>query len=369
MRVFLFVGLLIIASSSCAQDTTRLIEARAGYGFLIAHRSNMRHLLTGHASMFELSVKSRMNRNDHMSTVYPGTETGLTLSFIAPGNKESIGFGLGVYPNIRLKLGPKKHSPKLKLGAGAGWIQKPFHQDNNNQNIAIGSYINALINISLEDEFRLKSSLIKYGISFSHFSNAAFSAPNLGLNIPTLYIGYSYIYKEASSKEQVAKEAFDLGNYSWMRNHEVLGSMGTREVSLHHTKKYMVGALGYQYLHQFSNKLAWSAGADLFYNPSLSAESDAPASGAVNMQMGTYIGLEVLFNNNSLYVQQGVYVFSPYKGNGIRYNRIGYRNRLKNGMILGVGLKTHLTVAEYIEVNFGYILKKGRKKNQTLPEQ
>jgi len=354
--------MLTVTFSANAQDFSQTIEARYGYGFLLAHRANMRHLLKGHASMLEINVNLNRHGYDHLSEYYKGTKTGFTIAYIDAGNKEHIGFSIGAYPHIRFDLGKAKHAPKLQLGAGIGLVQKPFNQETNVHNIAIGSYLNALINISLEDEFVFKRNIIKYGFSFTHFSNGAYSAPNLGLNIPMFYVGYGIGQYPAG--DCAPQQKFQADEYIWARNHEAYGVLGFREISLHRPKKYMVGSISYQYLHQFSNKLAWSTGVDVFQNSSLGATYTEQAPEGVNSQIGCFAGLEVLFNQRSLFVEQGVYAFSPFKGNGLMYNRIGFRNRFDSGIILNISLKTHLEVAEYVEFGIGYRFKSNLKSDE-----
>ncbi len=366
MRLIVFIAIVFIAFPLYGQHLKRSqyqLELKSGSGFLIAHRASMRHLLKGNAVMYEASLVSKDTRLDHLGHFYGTTELGVNLHYMNVGNMEEIGACFGLYPSIRIPLSKWEHGPKLKIGAGLGYVRKPFHQETNNQNIAIGSYMNALIQFCLQDEISIKDKhFIKYGIGMTHYSNAAFSAPNLGMNIPTMNLAYAFQIKPPVLNSPYSWIVFDPSTYSFSRTHEVFGFLGAREVSLHDRKKYLVGSINYQHFHQFSGKLAWTTGADLFGNSSLMAEADAPDHSLVNMQFGGFAGLEILFNSSSIFMQYGVYVFSPYKGNGATYNRIGFRNRRPNGLIFHIGLKTHLTVAEYFELGIGYSFK--RKEQQ-----
>jgi hypothetical protein len=363
MRLILISILtIILVISSNAQEYYKSVEARYGYGFLLAHRSNMRHLVKGHASMFEINVNTNRHSEDHLSEFYKGTKTGFSLAYVDAGNKDQIGFSIGAYPHIKFRLGTGKHAPKMQLGAGIGFVQKPFDQQTNDQNVAVGSYLNAIINFSLEDQFTINQHIIKYGFSFTHFSNGAYSAPNLGLNVPVFFLGYGIGLREVGSSMR-KWDSFQPDNYEWARNHEMYGVFGLREVNLHSPGQYLVGSITYQYLHQFSNKLAWTAGADIFHNKSLGAEFKGEIPRGINFQVGGYAGLEVIFNKSSLFVEQGVYAISRHKGNGPVYNRVGYRNRFENGVILNISLKTHFAIAEYFEFGIGYRFRAKPKKN------
>jgi hypothetical protein len=71
------------------------------------------------------------------------------------------------------------------------------------------------------------------------------------------------------------------------------------------------------------------------------------------------------FNDNSVFLQQGVYLLSKYKENGPVYQKIGYRKRFaKSGVVASVGIKTHFGIAEYMELGIGYRFIPNRKKDK-----
>jgi len=336
------------------QYSNNRFGATLGYGFMIAHRANMRHLIQGHTTSLELQYTIKP-KPGHLATYYNNPSIGIQLGYYNPGNQEQIGTCMGVFPSLRFQLWNRKYAPFFQFGAGMGWVEKPFDQLTNYQNIAIGSHINSIVQFSIENNFQWDRASVKVGIGFTHFSNAAFSAPNLGINLPTLYTGLAfgkirsqYDVDETEKSEEPSRN----------QRHELFYGMGAREISLHNPKKYLTGSLNYQYFRQFSNVFAWTAGTDLFFNPSLGAElNSSKLLDKANFQWGVCIGAELLFNSSSIYLQQGLYVLSTFKGNGSAYNRLGYRRRFQNGWIINFGLKTHLAVAEYFEIGIGYSFK------------
>jgi hypothetical protein len=127
-----------------------------------------------------------------------------------------------------------------------------------------------------------------------------------------------------------------------------------------------VGSLGFQYLHQFSPKFAWCSGIDVFANPSLLAATESGSNpNLMSLQIGGFGGLELKFNDNSVFLQQGVYLLSEYKENGPLYQKIGYRKRFaKTGIVASFGIKTHFGIAEYMELGIGYRFIQNTKKDK-----
>jgi len=349
------LGVLTV-TTGLGQGAKRYIDATCGFGFLVAHRANMRHLLQGHSSMLELSYLSEPIRDSHLCSNYTKPANGLSLLYLNTGNPKQIGHCFGLFPNIRFKLGQGRFTPRLKFGGGIGYVQKPFDQVTNNQNITIGTHINSIIQMAIEGEISVKWHFIKYGIAITHFSNASFTSPNLGINIPVAYVGFSLGNPANEEVEIPDRTYYTNGESLFIRAHEVFLCGGALQVSLHHPKKYIVGSIGYQYIHQFSPKFLWFSGIDVFANPSLPAAAE-PGSNTnlMSLQIGGFGGLELKFNDNSVFLQQGVYLLSKYKENGPVYQKIGYRKRFtKSRIVASVGIKTHFGIAEYMELGIGY---------------
>jgi hypothetical protein len=368
MKKQLIISVLAVLSvtTGLGQGAKRYIAATYGFGFLVAHRANMRHLLQGHSTMLELGYLSEPIRASHLCANYTKPANGLSLLYLNTGNPKQIGHCFGLYPNISFNLGQGRFAPRLKFGGGIGYVQKPFDQVTNNQNITIGTHINTVIHMAIEGRILVKWHFIKYGIAITHFSNASFTAPNLGINIPVAYVGFALGDPANEEVEIPDRTYYTNGESLFIRAHEVFLFGGVRQVSLHHPKKYIVGSMGYQYTHQFSPKFIWCSGIDVFANPSLPAATEAGINtNLMSLQIGGFGGLELKFNDNSVFLQQGVYLLSKYKENGPVYQKIGYRKRFaKSGVVASVGIKTHFGIAEYMELGIGYRFIPNRKKDK-----
>lgn len=346
----------VSAQDSIVQKRIYSIQVQGGKGFLLAHRSYMRHLVRNHATSFELTLEKKVSGKKQFASTFGYPNAGFTFTIQNPGHREYIGLTYGLFPYIALPLGKAKGIPSLKLGAGIGVISKPFHQQQNHKNVAIGSYINAIINISLEGSIAMDRLHWNYGLGLIHYSNGAFSAPNLGLNIPMLKTGFTY---DLITNHKYKEPEMQLAIFRKQTGHEVFGLFGFRENSLHDPKKYMAGSLTYQYLRQFRDKFGYTVGSDFFYNSSIKYKEDSDGqTGKSNFQWGGFAGMEMIFDDVSLFVNQGFYLYTDYKMDGKIYQRIGVRKRFKwgRGLLAHVALRTHVAVAQYVEFGIGYHL-------------
>ncbi|MEM1220012.1 MAG: acyloxyacyl hydrolase, partial [Bacteroidota bacterium] len=127
---------------------------------------------------------------------------GLAFRYYHLGDANILGHAIGLYPNLHLTLvNQPRWSMHFTVGSGLAVLTRSFDRLDNPLNNAIGSSVNNITAFALRFNFRLNDrlSLVGQG-SFTHFSNAATSLPNLGINIPALAIGARYYPQRYSEK-------------------------------------------------------------------------------------------------------------------------------------------------------------------------
>ena len=137
----------------------------------------------------------------------------LGLRYHSLGDKDVVGDAIGLRANIDLPFFRKEKSAlHFGFSTGIAFLTQPFDRISNQENNAIGSHWNSSVDIKFEYERKLNKNIkIHFGIGFSHYSNGARKLPNLGLNLPHVYIGISpYVgsyEKEYFQFLDVSKEA------------------------------------------------------------------------------------------------------------------------------------------------------------------
>ncbi len=96
----------------------------------------------------------------------------------------------GLMPTLTTPLAERgKFGLGLRIGAGAGWIWRPFDYLKNPAQNAIGSHLNSLVQFRLAGRWELsKRSALLAGGSFTHASNGGSALPNFGVNVASFFV-------------------------------------------------------------------------------------------------------------------------------------------------------------------------------------
>jgi len=336
------------------------IGLQGHFGFLIAHRNMMDHLVKRHLPAVELDLCWGTNGEREWSRAYGNPDWGISIWHVWLGNPEQLGMGTAVNPYINF---PLKRSTSLRVGWGVGWITKPFDAIDNHKNIAVGSHLNGTFNLRLLNEFSISRRLFgQVSIGISHFSNGAFRIPNLGLNIPTLGLG---IFYDKSKRPNCAMSicpgplpSDTTAPYIFKRwTVYAIGTLGANEEDQPDGPLRPAYGLLISAMKQTERKHRWGAGVDVMYseaNRIRLKRHGENVSEAENVQLGMKVCYELVVGRLSLPVEAGGYVLSRYGGNGSIYNRWGLRYLHSDRLMMQLSLKSHLVVADYWELGAGY---------------
>ena len=201
------------------------ISATFHRGAILPHRKQVSEIVGKATQSFELSFYKNTFGKKEWQQAHNYPRLGISVITMDLGNEEELGNGYGVFSFIELSSNRhKKVSWDTKLGYGLGYIEKPFNREKNFKNVAIGSHFNALIYVNTGCKVRFSDAInFSVGLSVVHFSNAASSIPNLGINILSLNSGLSY---EFGKKEQFVKSPFDKRPRKWTKS--LRGTFGVK---------------------------------------------------------------------------------------------------------------------------------------------
>ncbi len=349
----------------CPGKSTLFISGSLHYGFLWSHRYNMGHLVKKHLTSYEFDISKNTTGNLCWQQPYHFPTSGIAIHVIPLGNPEQLGTAIGVYPYINFPLGNAKRKIKsnLRLGYGLGYITKKFDPLENHKNVAIGSNLNACIVLRLNEMWELNDrNSIELGLGLTHFSNGAARLPNLGLNIPTVNIGYHhYIWQNMCTKRSGWTEDKKthteeiLADKNWHVN--VLLVTGFNDIDPPGGKYYGLLNIHSSVMKRTARKHRWGAGIDIMYSDAIRKKlslDDIHVSVAGNLQPGAKICYELVLGRLSLPFEMGAYLYTRYKSFGGIYNRFAIHYLVGDHLLVNVSLKTHFARAEYIEYGLGW---------------
>jgi hypothetical protein len=326
-------------------------------GFIAPHRSVVNEIIEGQTKVFELSVYKYTSGEKQWQRLYNYPKIGISLLYFDLANTNQLGNSLGITPYFSFFVTNKKIAWEVKFGAGIGYIEKPFDRVNNYKNLAIGSSFNALISANSQLSIQLNNKLsTSLGLSIIHFSNGAFTMPNLGINILSLNMGMAYRFGENKTQFDVKIEERER---TWSKN--VTLGFGLKEILPVEGPKYFTTTTSFNFMKVRSNKSTFGVGLDLFYNSSLTQliaqDTSKTQTNFDNFRGGLTVIYSLDFGKFSTLLQLGGYFFAKEKKKGLIYNRLTTRYHLNDKVFINLGLKTHIAVADFVEVGVGYKIK------------
>lgn len=342
------------------------VGVRPMYGFLIAHRPSMVHLVNEHVTATELFIQKRLSRSDKAwHSYFNRPDHGIALWLGSLGNDGLLGKGIGIahYANVHF-IQRKKFEWNFRLGMGLGYMTKTFERMENNKNNAIGSHLNGMMTLQTQVLWKGKHFSYGSGIALTHYSNGAYKMPNLGLNIPTFFLSAQYRLKPRDFE----KELETLTEHSFQKDWQFAATWfgALREINPPAGKKYFVTGFESFATRHFSKKSSWLAGLDVIYNSALPVLYERLEQTNMNhfsfTQLGLNAGWQLNMDELKFSVQMGAYLISRYKEDGPLYHRICLRYFFPNNLIAHFALKTHFAKADYLEFGVGYRFVKGVNK-------
>ena len=352
--LLLLVPSLLSAQDSPKHDFTLSVQGHAGYA--IAHHSNMTQLIKGHLFGTELNYIFRTNGSRPWHQIHKYPEIGMCALHLDLGNPKQMGTLEALYPytNIRLNNINSKMSLGLRLGLGLCYITKPFDRITNHQNNAIGSHVNAFVNLRLNSSFALsKAWRLDAGVGLSHASNGAIQTPNLGLNMASINLGLGYVF--GNKDLQYKKDSIAKVKKEW--HPSVIAVMGVKEMMPPGTQRYTAYGFMVNMYRTMNQKNKMGGGLEMSYNNSLRKLliDDSLATSTSNiLRIGVKYSYAFTMHRLSLPIDFGVYVYDNRHYDGRFFHRIGIRYMVTKNIIANVTLITHWAVADYFEWGLGY---------------
>ena len=303
------------------------------------------------AHVFGIEV-NKFHTLKHKNKPFNQMKVGLNAMYMNLGAPKINGSVIAVFYNAEANLTPKAKYPlRMRFGAGIGYITKPFKFPDNTLNKAIGTHLNGAMQLEYSKYFKLNEYMqLATGLGLTHFSNGNFKKPNLGINMPHLNIGLTYI--PTSKKDEM--QNFEVGSSNGP-GHGLALVLGysKREVAIDDPKRIHIFMVGAEYKIQRKLGHLYRIGTDFFFDPSYPYLKFSNEDGGYKpkevLEHGIRVGYEWYVGRMSLTADVGVYTFRPKKIKRMHYFVLGLDYDITRNLSAFVKLKTHLSVADYFQ--------------------
>lgn len=293
------------------------------------------------------------------------TINGVFLNF---GNEDVLGHAIGLLPEMHFTLKRwKSLHLNLQFGTGIAYLNQPYNAISNPNNNAIGSNLNNISSLKFGLEYRWDD---RWATSLStglvHFSNGLSSSPNSGINIYGLSIGTSYRFDRKKEKTEASElepreEIPASGFCRWIVDAQY--QLGFTEHTVPDGPKYAVQVyslgVGYRY-NEFMTayigcEYEYNDGKYTFFKRNFYSEEEA-----LDRARSTifYVENELRFGRVFNRLRLGFYLPHPIENSRTMYTKVMtglYLPEIRGTVrpYIGVLLKTHSTIADYLGIFIG----------------
>ena len=191
---FHILALSLIAGGLRAQEAAETRwECAVGGGFLIPHRSVVRHHIEGHAATLQWTWSRKAL--GMWSCTREGPRWGVSARLNGTGAPDAVGKQIHLLGMAELRLSSRW---RFRMAGGAGWTQHHWSEGSSEerQQVIIGSQWNSAIEIGLHRPASVPAhewhDRIGWHLCLSHQSNASVTQPNLGTNVATLALSTAW---------------------------------------------------------------------------------------------------------------------------------------------------------------------------------
>jgi hypothetical protein len=365
MNRFCFLIFILFACIYAKGQNTSYLSLSYSPSFVFKHKKELTFEIPnyGYQSSLKYTKSLRSSKNGY-EEYWGFPNFTLELSFTDFGDRAVLGHALAINPGVQFYLKRfDKSAIKLNFMTGVGYLDKIYSPISNITNNAISSHFNNNTKFELSLELPKFSSLsFDFLLGFSHFSNGKTKLPNSGVNY--YYTGLQYNFnrdkesdykKDENNSEEISLKpwTFDLFyGLGWSTSENVGGP------------QYASYLLGGQIHYRLSNFINLVLGGEReFHGPSyyyfLRDFIDKDEANNRAVKYIVTIGSEMFFGKMGLKYLIGYYLPKEYTINNqaiffrlqTNYYPIGNENKLNP--YLGIALKSHYGVADYISYNIG----------------
>ncbi len=366
--ITLFLVLILSLMEGMGQTEHKLFnrnlyaEGKAYYGFLYAHHLELERY-NAHFPAFEINIHQLTYGKREWERAYNYPMIGVSFWYSGLGNSSEIGSVFALMPYINFPLFRHDNfSFNFRFALGAGYLTKRFDNLSNYKNLAIGSHLNAAVNLMFEARYRINTYLAaSAGICLQHFSNGSLKEPNYGLNAPMLNVGLAF--KPARENKYITDRYYaPTEPYSVILTHSIEfnfgGAVGYKNMQHILGDNFFVYHLYENTFYQVSRKSKWGIGFDLSYDPSqlvlLERKGTIVDHNWEVVRPGINGAYQLVLSKVGFLFNIGVYLGGRERSNGPLYEKISFQYNFSKNVFANVMLRVHFGRADYIGWGVGY---------------
>jgi len=374
--ILCLIAVNVIAAHSTAQSNNSIdtsgskkakhifsIGAGIQHGFILAHSRAVQNTKGANPTGIEISFGWQRNDRQTWDLCNCFPKKGLLLAY----NDYDVwilgkSFSAAYFLESAYKLGSKTFF-SFRGVAGLSYLTNPFDSVHNPTNQSYSSPVGAYLMVGIGLAWLINEQWWLNGtINYQHNSNGGLRQPNKGINWPTA--GLSVIYQSnprpyhsaPRSKEKFWKAVpvrWDAGVFG-------IAKRGTDEEG----DSYRMPLIGVtiQAAKQVGRINMLSLGAEVYGDKSLQMQLKRDSIEASPVRAGLLLGHEFLLGKFIFSQRLGVYIFNQTPYHDPVYHRWGIHYFMNKHLGVGIQIKAHRHVADFVDLRFTYSWRQTQRK-------
>lgn len=354
--VSLFVCWSTTGVQGQAIQYTRSLGIGVHPGFVFAHTEDARNM-QAHSLGFELQMTKHHWGNRAWTRGYKTPKVGLNALYMDLGQPDLTGKVFALIPNFETAFRMGKNTDfGIRLGTGVGYLTQKFDRFENRRNLSIGTNFNGALQILFVWNRYAERSRLTGGFGITHFSNASARVPNLGVNMPSLFLAAHFDYKKVNRTPIFKDTTADLP-------FEAYYAMALNERSLADPHRFVIAHVAALRMKRLTDVRYWHYGGDIFFDKTHHF-MDFPDEPLTNLkpwemtEVGVRAGYIWRMSCIDLSTDVGIYLYRPSKNKAFTYQMVGIKYNVNDRLFLQSNLKIHYGTADFFEWGLGYKWKK-----------
>lgn len=344
------------SKNALEQNSFFNVGGRTHYAYLWLHTKEMKPI----GNSFPWGIQAEFNWhlvNENIWTqcnCYP--RNGFLISYFNFANPKILGsaWSMAYYLEPFFTV-QNKINFSLRGVAGLSYLNRPYHPISNPHNIAYSMHVGGMLMIHLGINYRFSSYWnINATAGINHISNGGIKEPNKGINLPSITLSADYSFKPVSFPVR-KRTAFQKDT---LRKHRIETNAFWSSKSILHGEKKRFFIYGSEIkiarkvgkLHALTAAAEWHI--DFALKEKLRREGIKDAN---NHRGGILLGHEFPMGNFFLSQMLGIYFYDPYHYNDPVYQRYGLTYLIDNRLLVGINLKAHRHVADFLDFRVGMV--------------
>lgn len=345
---------MVVLNQTKAQSVSN-IQSGLHYGFIFAHSQEVQNTKGANPVGIEFFYAKRDTSVKTYNACKCNTQQGLNLVYFNYDNRilgHVLALNYVFEPTFNLS---ENSALSIKGQFGLAYQSNPYHEIKNPNNMSYSLPVSFYAGLSLSTSYLLsqRTQIGLYG-NYLHTSNGGIKDPNKGVNWPTANVSLTY-YLTPFEKLNYIKQNAAINKKPYF---QLFSFYSSRTTAIGQKERYSIFGLYADIVKPLSAINGLVASAEVYNDLSVAKRLENDKLDNISsIRSGITAGHVFLLGKFNLTQQLGFYLYNPSPYFRSFYHRYMLNYETKHKIIIGLSLKAHAQVANFVDFRLGYRFK------------